>query len=177
MNGAPGLVLFADFFRTPPVTGNIPGRFVEPTHRFAMNGEPRFRDRAPRLFGGFRSRYGLTGFEVGGGDLEAVEEQAGAAEVDLVGGNAEEDFAQAALDVVAVGGRGHVEGVAPGLAVVRVFDRLSGFVVVVAEGLAAQGGAAALDSVAEDVAAAFAVVSGAGHWCPTLPTGFGAKYG
>ena len=51
--------------------------------------------------------------EVEAGDLEAVEEEAGAAGVDFVGGDAAEDFANGGLDVGAIvgigGGRSKVE--------------------------------------------------------------------
>jgi hypothetical protein len=42
-------------------------------------------------------------FQVEAGDLEAVEEQAGAARVDLVGGDAAEHFADGELDAAALG--------------------------------------------------------------------------
>jgi hypothetical protein len=50
----------------------------------------------------------FLGGEVGGGDLEAVEEAAGSLEVHLVGGDADEDVGDGALDGVA--GFGAVEG-------------------------------------------------------------------
>jgi len=55
-------------------------------------------------FGGFGVGVAVDrGFgEVEAGDLEAVEEQAGAAGVDVVGGNALEDFADGVLDGGAV---------------------------------------------------------------------------
>ena len=52
--------------------------------------------------------------EVDGGDLEAVEQEAGAAGVDLVGGDAAEDLADGELDGGAVFGEGEVEGGAAG---------------------------------------------------------------
>ena len=143
-----GLVFFGNFFdssfgglRTPPMT----------RYSRVMNGAPGFGGR-------FECGFGLPCFEIGGGDLEAVEEEAGAAEVDLVGGDADEDLGERALNIIAIGGRGHVEGVSAGFAVARVFDGFSGLVVVIAEIFSAEGGAAALDSVGEDVAAAFAIV-------------------
>jgi hypothetical protein len=50
--------------------------------------------------------------QVGAGDLEAVEEEAGAAGVDLVAHDAAEDLADGELDGGAVFGHGEVEGVA-----------------------------------------------------------------
>jgi hypothetical protein len=71
-------------------------------------------------------------WEVGAGDLEAVEEETGALGVDLVVGDAEEDLADGELDGGAVFGHGEVEGVAV-FAGARVLDRAAGGVVVVAE--------------------------------------------
>ena len=52
----------------------------------------------------------LHGFrEVRGGDLEAVEEEAGALEVEVVGGDAAEDFVDGELDGGAVLGGGQAE--------------------------------------------------------------------
>jgi hypothetical protein len=48
--------------------------------------------------------------EVEAGDLEAVEEEAGAAGVDVVGGDALEDFADGGLDGGAVFRERQVEG-------------------------------------------------------------------
>ena len=51
--------------------------------------------------GGFFNEFGLSGLrfgEVEAGDLEAVEEEAGAARVDVVGGDALEDLADGVLD-------------------------------------------------------------------------------
>jgi hypothetical protein len=48
--------------------------------------------------------------DVQGGDLEAVEEQAGAAGVERVGGDAGEDLADRGLDGGAVFDQGQVEG-------------------------------------------------------------------
>ncbi len=79
---------------------------------------------------------GLLAGEVERGDLESVEEQAGAAVVDLAGGDAAEDLGDGKLDGGAVLGGGELEvGVGVG-------DRggLAGGVVVVAEVLAAERG-------------------------------------
>jgi hypothetical protein len=107
-------------------------------------------------------RLGGIGFgQVEAGDLETVEEQAGAAGVDVVGGDAAEDFADGLLDGRAVfrvrEGEARLAAVAGG----GVLDGAAGVVVEVAEGLAttigafgaADGGAAAAAAVGEDVAA------------------------
>ena len=100
-------------------------------------------------------------WEVGAGDLEAVEEETGALGVDLVVGDAEEDLADGELDGGAVFGHGEVEGVAV-FAGARVLDRAAGGVVVVAEVFLAQAWAAAAVAVGEDVAALVAFWFG--HW-------------
>jgi hypothetical protein len=87
------------------------------------------------------------------GDLEAVEEQAGAAGVDVVGGDALEDFADGLLDGGTVFRQRKVEGGAAASALLRVGDGFSGGVVVVAEIFSAQAGAAATMAIGEDVAA------------------------
>ena len=48
--------------------------------------------------------------EVDGGDLEAIEEEAGAAGIELIGGEAMEDLADGGLDGAAVFGIGKGEG-------------------------------------------------------------------
>ena len=78
--------------------------------------------------------------EVGGGELQSVEEEAGAAEVDVVAGDAVDDAAEGFLDLGAGVGGGHVEGVAAGLSEASVGDGAAGEVMVVAELLAAHGG-------------------------------------
>ena len=108
---------------------------------------------------------GLGFGEVEAGGLESVEEQAGAAGVEVVGGDALEDEADAGLDGGAVFGQGQVEGAGAGAALFEVYDWFAGGVVVVAEGLAAQAGGAAAVAVGEDVAAL--VADGFGwHWSP-----------
>ncbi len=101
-------------------------------------------------FGGF----GFRGFEeVEAGDLEAVEEEAGAAGVDVVGGDAAENFADGKLNagtIVGIGKR-KVEGGAAAAALLRAGDGFSGGVVVVAEVFSAEAGAAAAVAVGEDV--------------------------
>ena len=99
--------------------------------------------------------------EVGAGDLQAVEEEASAAGIDLVAGDAAEDFADGELDGGAVFGHGEVEEGGAGLALARVLDRAAGGVVVVAEVFLAQAWAAAAVAVGEDVAAL--VAFGLGH--------------
>ena len=114
-------------------------------------------------FGGF----GFRGFEeVEAGDLEAVEEEAGAAGVDVVGGDAAENFADGKLNagtIVGIGKR-KVEGGAAAAALLRAGDGFSGGVVVVAEVFSAQAGAAAAVAVGEDVAALVLF----GCWCGVL---------
>jgi hypothetical protein len=102
--------------------------------------------------------------EVEAGDLEAVEEETGAEWVDVVGGDAAEDLADAALDGGAVLGVGEVEGGAAAAALARVFGRAAGGVVVVAELFVAEAGRAATASVGEDVAALVAFGFGC-VWC------------
>jgi hypothetical protein len=109
--------------------------------------------------------------EVEAGDLEAVEEQAGAAGVDVVGGDAAEDFSDGVLDGGPVFGQGQVEGGAAASTLLGVDDGFSGGVVVVAEVFSAQAGAAAAVAVGEDVAALvlFGVWCGVLHGCIPLP--------
>jgi hypothetical protein len=92
-------------------------------------------------------------WEVEAGDLEAVEEESGAAGVDVVGGDALEDLADGGLDGGAVFGQRQVEGGAAAAALVWVGDGFSGGVVVVAELFLAEAGARTAASVGEDVAA------------------------
>ena len=109
-------------------------------------------ERALRLVAGWA--WDSLGFGEGGvGDLEAVEEEAGAARVDVVGGDALEDFADGVQDGGAVFGKGDVEGGAAAAALLRVGYGFSGGVVVVAELFPPEAGAGAAASVGEDVAA------------------------
>jgi hypothetical protein len=96
---------------------------------------------------------GLGFGEVEAGDLEAVEEEAGAAGVDVVGGDALEDLADGGLDSGAVFGQRQMEGGAAAAAPARVGDGFAGGVVVVAELFLAEAGAGAAVAVGEDVAA------------------------
>jgi hypothetical protein len=121
------------------------------------------------LFHGFGCWWGFAlGFgEVEAGDLEAVEEQACAAGVDVVGGDALQDFADGGLDGGAVFGEREVEGGAAAAALFWVGDGAAGGVVVVAELLLAEAGAGAAVAVGEDVAA-LVLFGGFGgvHVCP-----------
>jgi hypothetical protein len=91
--------------------------------------------------------------EVEAGDLKAVEEEAGAAGIDVVGGDALENFADRGLDRGAVFGQRQMEA---GAAVATLFwigDRFSGGVVVVAKLFLTQARTLAAAAVGEDVAA------------------------
>jgi hypothetical protein len=113
------------------------------------------------LFDGFDLGCGFAawqGFgEVEAGYLEAVEEQAGAAGIDFVGGDAPEDLADGVLDGASVFGMRKVEVCAAAAALARVFDGAAGGVVVVAKFFVTEAGAAAATSVGEDVAALVAL--------------------
>jgi hypothetical protein len=91
--------------------------------------------------------------EVEAGDLEAVEEEPGAAGIDVVGGDALENLSDGLLDRGTVFGEREVEGGAAALALMRVVDGSSGGVVVVTEVFSAEARAAATAAVGEDVAA------------------------
>lgn len=73
------------------------------------------------------------GAQVGGGEREAVEEQAGAAVVDVVGGDADEEFAEGLLDGVVGGGGEEGEGALTRDALGGAGDGAAGVVVEVAE--------------------------------------------
>jgi hypothetical protein len=103
--------------------------------------------------GAFWTGFALGFGEVEAGDLEAIEEEAGAAGVDVVGCDALEDFADGGLDGGAVFLERQVEGGAAASALFWFGDRAAGGVVVVAELFAVQAGAAAAVAVGEDVAA------------------------
>jgi hypothetical protein len=124
-----------------------------------------------RGFGGFAGGGRRGAGQVGTGDLEAVEQEAGAARVDVVGGDAAEDLCDGGLDVGAVVGVGEreLEGVAAGAAGTRVLDGAAGGVVVVAEIFVAQAWACTAASVGEDVAAlevlGFGGLHGVAPWC------------
>ncbi len=94
------------------------------------------------------------GAQVGGGDLEAVEEETGAARVDVLGGDADEEARRGIP-----GWRRSRWGVKRekvlrrARALVRADDRAAGVVVVVAELLVTQARAATTVVVGEDVVA------------------------
>jgi hypothetical protein len=115
---------------------------------------------------GFGVAVGRGFGEVEAGDLEAVEEEAGAAGVDVVGGDAAENFADGKLNAGTIVGIGQrkVEGGAAATTLLRVGDGFSGGVVVVAEVFSAEAGAAAAVAVGEDVAALVLF----GGWCGVL---------
>jgi len=96
---------------------------------------------------------GLDFGQVEAGDLEAVEQEAGAAGVDVVCGYALQDLADGGLDGGAVFGQRQVEGGAAAAALFGVRDWLSGGVVVVAELFLTEAWAGAAVAVGEDVAA------------------------
>jgi len=87
------------------------------------------------------------------GGVEAVEEEAGALGVDLVGGDEGEDLGEGELDAGEVVDVGHFEFVGGGMDSSVARAGAAGGVVVVAELLAAQGGGAATASGGVDVAA------------------------
>lgn len=126
---------------------------------------------------GFRFREGLWFGEVEAGDLEAVEEEAGAARVDVVGGDALQDFADGGLDGGAVFGERQMEVGAAAAALFWFSDRTAGGVVVVAELFVVQAGAAAAVAVGEDVAALvlFSRFGGVLHVVPPHGVFLGAK--
>ena len=106
---------------------------------------------------------GASGGQVGGGDLEAVEEEPGAARVDLVGGDAAKDVGNSELETGAVVGvrQREVEGgPATAAGAVRIPDGLAGGVVVVAELFTPERGGAATPAIGVDVAALEAL----GRW-------------
>jgi hypothetical protein len=91
--------------------------------------------------------------EVAAGDLESVEEEAGAFGVDVVAGDALQDFTDGVLDGAAVLGCGEMEAGLTATTRMRVGDGVAGGVMVVAELLGAEAWAAAAVAVGEDVAA------------------------
>ena len=94
------------------------------------------------------------------GGLQAVEQQAGAAGVQVIGGDAlqhQRDGVQDAAAVAELVGAGELEGAEAGLALGGVLDGAACGVVLVAELLPAQAGRGAAVSVGKDVAAAEAV--------------------
>ena len=113
------------------------------------------------------------------GDLETVEEESGAAGVELVLGDAGEDFADRELDGGAVLGHGEDEGALAGAAAAELGDGFAGGVVVVAEVFAAERGRAAAAAFGEDVAALEAFRFRCRHmvWSPHGTAFFGTGFG
>ena len=85
--------------------------------------------------------------------VECVEDQAGLAGTDLVGGEAANYFVDGVLEVRLTGWEREVEGLAATAAAGGVLDGLSGGVVVVAEGFTLEGGRGAAVASFEDVGA------------------------
>jgi hypothetical protein len=119
----------------------------------------------------------LVVFEVGGGDLEGVEEESGAARVEVVLGDAGDDLAEGLLDGGSAAGLGEGEGAAAGLAEAGVGNGAALGVVVVAELFSAHSGGATAASLGEGVAAlvaaegvvaVFDLLDELVHWSPTL---------
>jgi hypothetical protein len=133
------------------------------------------------LFYGFGHRLGRGFGQIEAGDLEAVEKEAGAAGVNVVGGDALEDLADGELDGRSIFGEGDLEGGAAAPAGARVGGGLAGGVVVEAELFSAEAGAAAAVAVGDDVAASESFgwfglrcvglrLAAAVHW--SLPQGY-----
>jgi hypothetical protein len=85
--------------------------------------------------------------------VEEVEDQAGVAGADLIGGETADYFVDGVLEVRLAGGEWEVEGLTATPASARVLDGLAGGVVVVAEGFALEGGRGASVASFEDVGA------------------------
>ena len=101
---------------------------------------------------------------------QAVQELAGALVVELVGGDAGENLGEGELDAGAVVDGGQLEDGVRGVDSAMAGCGAAGGVVVVAEGLAAQGGRAAAAARGEDVTAEKALDGGLGGfggygWC------------
>ena len=100
--------------------------------------------------------------EVGAGDEQAVEELSGALVVELVGGDAVEDLGEGEVDSGAVVEGGQLELGLGGVDSALTRGGAAGGVVVIAEGLAAQGRRAATAARGMDVAALEALDGGLG---------------
>ena len=98
--------------------------------------------------------------EVAAGDLQAVEEEAGAARVDLVAGDALENLADGELDGSAVFREREVEDGFGGWGGGGFGEGFTGFAVVEAEFFVAEGATAAAVAVGEEVAALIGL-----RWC------------
>ena len=144
----------------------VEGLFVGGGVEFGFGGEGAVGlvfDYIFNRLSGLRGGFG----EVGAGDLEGVEEEAGAFGVEFVGGYAADDFAQVELDGGAGVGLEGDEGRAVGLAGLGFGfrDAAAGFVVVVAEVFLAERWAGAAVAGGLDVTA---LVAGFGHGCVPL---------
>ncbi len=113
--------------------------------------------------------FGFGGRQVAAGDLQAVEEQAGAARVERVGGEAGEDFGDGELDGGAVFQIAHEEGFLPGAAFAEVFHRPAILVVKIAKFFLFECGRAATAAGSEDVAALEAGFCGGHAWGTPWP--------
>ena len=107
--------------------------------------------------GGFAVLSTIQGREVDAGDLEAVEEESGAAGVEFVGGDALQDAGDGELDGGSVFDEVQVEGFAAGeggfaggSVFTGVLDGCAGGVMEVAELLVAEAGGAAAEAVGLD---------------------------
>jgi hypothetical protein len=100
----------------------------------------------------------------------------GAVDVELVGGQADDDFGDGILQGALVGGWVEAEAAA-GSAGVRVGCGLTVGVVVVAEGFAAEGGGAAAVVVGEAVVAGGAISGGHGWGLSPHPPGGWGTFG
>lgn len=153
-----------ELFGEPAVAGSgivgdelVAGR--EGTEAFVVD------DLIDRLGGLCGDRFQASLGEVGGGDLEAVEEQAGASWIDLVAGDAADDVDDGELEagtVVAVGEM-EVEGGLAAAARSWVRGGLARGVVVVTELFVAERGRAAAAAVGVDVSALEALWLYVGH--------------
>jgi hypothetical protein len=172
-------VLFAPLFLGPRPRGSL--FFGSDETEFGIFDD--FFDRSRPLI---RFRFG----DVAAGYLKAVEQKAGAAGIDLVGGDAAQDFTQRELEVSAVCGVGKDEFIAFLSAQTRVLNRRPVGGMVVAEVLAAQRPGAATPPIGVDMAAEVAGVIlrcggfggglldlvGDGHGGYPPPRGLVAKY-
>jgi hypothetical protein len=175
---------FSFVLLTPLIVGPRPrGRLLFRSDEAKLGIFDDFFDRSRPLI---RFRFG----DVAAGYLKAIEQKAGAAGIDLVGGDAAQDFTQRELKGGTIRGIGEVELIAFLFAQARVLDGRPVGGVVVAEVLAAQRPGAATPSVGVDMAAAVAGVIrrcggfggglfdlfGDGHDGYPPPRGFVAKY-
>jgi hypothetical protein len=104
-------------------------------------------------------------WEIGAGDLQAVEKMSGALGVELIAGDEGENLGEGELDAVTVVEVGHVELVGGGMDTTVAGAGAAGGVVVVAELFAAQGGRAAAAAGGMDVSAEITLDGGLGAFC------------